>query len=157
MALVDLRSSLKRLRLPSTGDVAFNTQSTHRTVSVDQFLTTLIRQGYLDRQQIGDVAKKGKGKGAKRGRATQADEEAGTTYEWRWGNRAQSEVGEKGIAQFVAEFMVGDAGDDDEDDEEDDAAAGRGAKRRQEDADAKLVKMVKGIERAAGGQLADLK
>jgi hypothetical protein len=154
---VDLRSTLKRLHLPSTGNVAFSTQSTHRLVPVDQYLGTLIRQGYLDRQQVGDVAKKGKSKGAKRGRATQADEEAGTTYEWRWGTRAQSEVGEKGIAQFVAEFMVGDAGEDDDDDEEDDAAAGRGAKRRQNDADAKLAKMLKGIERAAGGQLAELK
>lgn len=153
---MDLRSALKRLHLPSTGEVVFNTQSTHRTLTVEQFLSILIRQGYLDRQQIGDVAKKGKGKGVKRGRATQADEEAGTTYEWRWGNRAQSEVGEKGIAQFVAEFMVGDAGDDDED-EEDDVAAGRGANRRQADADAKLAMMVKGIQRAAGGQLADLK
>ncbi|KAF9466735.1 MAGE family-domain-containing protein [Collybia nuda] len=155
MTDMDLRSSLKRLRLPPTGDIAFNTQSTHRTVTVDQYLSTLIRQGYLDRQQIGENTKKGKG--AKRGRATQADEDAGITYEWRWGNRAQSEIGEKGIAQFVAEFMVGDAGDDGDDESEDEAATGRGAKRRQDDTDTKITNMMKGIERAAGGQLAGLR
>jgi hypothetical protein len=36
----------------------------------------------------------------------QAQDDAGgqQTYEWRWGARAQSEVGEKAVAAFVAEF-----------------------------------------------------
>lgn len=118
---------------------------------MEQYLTNLIRQGYLDHRQIGEN-KKGKGKGAKRGRVTQVDEESGATYEWKWGNRAQSEVGEKGIAQFVAEFMVADAGDDEDDDE-----GARGGRVRRENTQAKLTKMIKGIERAAGGQLAEVK
>jgi hypothetical protein len=148
----DLRANLKRLRLPATGTVAFNARATHRTLPLDQYLSLLIRQGYIDRQRIGET-KKGKGKGGKRGREAQ-DEEAGMTYEWRWGNRAQSEVGEAGIAQFVAEFMVGE-GEDDGDDEEEGSRAKN--KRKQTETDSKLTKMMKGIARAAGGELAEIK
>lgn len=109
-----------------------------------------MRQGYIDRLQIGAEAKKAKGK-AKRARA---DDDSGNTYEWRWGNRAQSEIGETGIAQFVAEFMVGE---EDEDEEEDEGSGRVRANRKQAEAESKLVKMTKGIERAAGGKLADLK
>lgn len=135
--------------------LSFNARSTHRSVTVEQYLSTLIRQGYLDQQQAGEAAK-AKGK---RGRvAANADDDSGATYEWRWGPRAQSEVGEKGIAQFVAEFMVGDADDDDDEEEEDGGrrARGRGAAGK-ESAQDRLEKMLKGVERAAGGQLADLK
>ncbi|KAG5650330.1 hypothetical protein H0H81_012602 [Sphagnurus paluster] len=149
MSDMELRAQLKNLGLPPSGHVTFSAQSTHKTLPVETYLATLIRQGYLDRTQVGDIKKGGKGKGAKRARVTQADEESGTTYEWRWGSRAQSEVGEKGVAKFIAEFMVGDAGDDDDDD---DATRGR-----HEEAGAKLERMVKGVERAAGGQLADIK
>lgn len=120
---------------------------------MEQYLNNLIRQGYLDRQQVGEN-KKGKGKGVKRGRATQADEEAGTTYEWRWGIRAHSEVGEQAIAKFVAEFMVGDV---EEDDDEEEGGSRARNKQKQAAAEVRLEKMTKGIERAAGGTLAELK
>ncbi|KAJ7113007.1 MAGE family-domain-containing protein [Mycena epipterygia] len=151
----DLRAMLKRLRLPATGTIAFSAASTHRSLTLDAYLTILIRQGFLDRQQVGE-AKKGKGAG-KRGRVAQGEDDAGQTYEWRWGTRAQSEVGEKAIAAFVADFMV--AGDQaDEPDEEEEAGVGRArANKRRADAASKLEKMTKGIERAAGGQLADIK
>jgi hypothetical protein len=154
LRIVELRAHLKRLGLPLTGMLSFDAQSTHRSMTVEQYLSTLIRHGYLDQQQAGEAAK-AKGK---RGRvAANADDDSGATYEWRWGPRARSEVGEKGIAQFVAEFMVGDA-DDDEDDEEEEGrrTKGRGAARK-ESAQDKLEKMLKGVEKAAGGQLADLK
>ncbi|KAJ7704158.1 MAGE family-domain-containing protein [Mycena metata] len=161
----DLRMILKRLQLPNTATVAFGASSTHRTLTLDAYLTLLIRQGFLDRQQVGggaDGGKKGAGKG-KRGRVSQADEESGQTYEWRWGNRAQSEVGEKAIAGFVAEFMVAEEAGGEEDGEDEDgqgqgAAAGRArAQKRKADAEGRLAKMMKGIERAAGGQLAEIK
>ncbi|KAF8882956.1 MAGE family-domain-containing protein [Infundibulicybe gibba] len=151
MSDMELRSILKRLHLNSTSTVPLSSQSTHQHLTTEQLLANLIRQGYLDRVQIGEAAK-GKGKGAKRGRATQADEEAGTTYEWRWGNRAQSEIGEKAIAKFIAEFMVGR-----EDEDEDEEGDNRGPQRRRADAETRLEKMTQGIGRAAGGQLADLK
>ncbi|KAG6856199.1 hypothetical protein H0H87_006595 [Tephrocybe sp. NHM501043] len=141
----ELRAHLKRLSLPQTGVVYFTARSTHPTQSVETYLSTLIRQGYLDRVQVGDTKKGGKGKGAKRARVTQADDDNLATYEWRWGNRSQSEVGEKAVAKFVAEFMIGDADEDEE-----------GAQSRQ-DAGSKLERMTKGIERAAGGHLTDIK
>lgn len=88
-------------------------------------------------------------------RATQADDDSGITYEWRWGARAQSEVGEKGIAQFIAEFMVGDLHGQDEGDDDDEGARARG-KTKRATAERDVEKMTKGIERAAGGNLAEL-
>ncbi|KAG6812817.1 hypothetical protein H0H92_000275 [Tricholoma furcatifolium] len=138
----ELRVHLKRLGLPQGGLVSFTAQSTHPTQNIDTYLSTLIRQGYLDRIQVGD-AKAQKSKGGKRTRMNQPDDDNGATYEWRWGSRAQSEVGEQAIANFVAEFMIGDAEDDDDE-------GGRGTQGR-------LERMTKGIERAAGGQLSDAK
>ncbi|KAG5641632.1 hypothetical protein DXG03_004569 [Asterophora parasitica] len=146
MSDMELRAHLKRLSLPPAGNVISSAQSTHKTQTVETYLTTFIRTGYLDRIQVGDAKK---GKGAKRARMTQADDETGATYEWKWGSRAQSEVGEKAIAKFIAEFMVGAADDFDEDQ--------GGVRGRREDATAKLEKMARGIERAAGGQLTDIK
>ncbi|KAJ7186488.1 MAGE family-domain-containing protein [Mycena filopes] len=154
----DLRMMLKRLRLPSTGTVAFGASATHRTLPLDAYLTQLIRQGFIDRQQVGGAEKGAKGKRKGPGRVTQADEESGQTYEWRWGNRAQSEVGERAVAEFIAEFMVAGELAGGEDEEEGGNAAGRArADKRRVDAENNLAKMMKGIERAAGGQLAEIK
>ncbi|KAF7359315.1 MAGE domain-containing protein [Mycena sanguinolenta] len=158
----DLRAMLKRMRLPNGSTVAFSATATHRELPLDAYLTLLLRQGFLDRQQVGGdaAANKAANKG-KRSRVQAADDEGQTTYEWRWGPRAQSEVGEKAVAEFVAEFMVQEErqGQDDGDEEEEggSAAAGRArANKRRTDAANKLEKMTKGIERAAGGQLAEI-
>ncbi|KAK0497975.1 MAGE-domain-containing protein [Armillaria luteobubalina] len=145
----ELRAHLKKLRQPMSGSVMFDAHATHKSVPMEAYMNTIIRQGFVERVVVGD-AKKGKGK---RVRATQGDDESGATYEWRWGNRAHSEVGEKAIAQFVAEFMVGEQ---EAEDEEDDGGRARG-KRRQDRAQNKVEKMAAGIERAAGGNLSDLK
>ncbi|KAK0431193.1 MAGE-domain-containing protein [Armillaria borealis] len=145
----ELRAHMKKLRQPMSGSVKFDAHATHKSVSMEAYMNMIIRQGFVERVAVGD-AKKGKGK---RVRATQGDDDSGATYEWRWGNRAHSEVGEKAIAQFVAEFMVGEQ--EAEDDEEDGARA-RG-RRRQDRAQNKVEKMAAGIERAAGGNLSDLK
>lgn len=153
--LVDLRATLKRLRLAPTAHVAFSSRSTHRSLGIDAYLTQLIRQGYIDRTRIGENKGAGAG-GKKRGRGpapTQADDQ-GTTWEWRWGNRAASEVGEQAIARFVAEFMVERTRDGDGEDDEGGQAAGQ---RALEEANKKVEKMIKGITRAAGGELADVK
>ncbi|KAJ7102475.1 MAGE-domain-containing protein [Mycena belliarum] len=155
----DLRMMLTRLRLPATGTIAFSAAATHRTLTLDAYLSLLLRQSFLDRQQVGEAGKASKAKG-KRSRVSQgADDAGGQAYEWRWGARAQSEVGEQAIAAFVAEFMVGDEGVRDEgDDEEEGGAVVRArADKRRVDAESNLAKMVKGIERAAGGQLSDIK
>jgi len=154
MTDMDLRANLKRLRLPPTAVISFNAQSTHKQLTVDAFLSLLCRQGYIDRQRLGDS---GKAAGGKRGRApaaTQANAEDGATYEWRWGIRAHSEVGEMGIGTFAAEFMVERMGVDEDEDE-----GGRGvAKGRRDEARKKVLeKMIKGIGRAAGGSLVEIK
>jgi len=85
-----------------------------------------------------------------------------------------AEIGEEAIAHFVAEFMAerasggggaggggsgsggraaaGDGGGDGE--VSDDEAGGRGARARREDAQRRLVALLKGVERAAGAELA---
>ncbi|KAL0953796.1 hypothetical protein HGRIS_004980 [Hohenbuehelia grisea] len=150
----ELKAYLKRLGANLTSKLRFGMHATQRNMTVDKYLEELIRHGYIERQRVGDNQKTGKGRG-KRARPG-ADDDTGAQYEWRWGNRAYSEVGERGIAQFVAEFMVGDEDADEEEDAE--AGGSRHARRgRQADDKSKFSKMVRGIERAAGGELADLK
>jgi hypothetical protein len=154
----DLRRYLKTLRLPSKPNVKpirFNTSSTVRSTNLDTYLSGLLKQGYLDRQQVGDAARKGKkgGVGSKRLRTQAEDLEEGRAYEWRWGPRAHCEIGEENIGRFVAEFMVEREANEDRGGN----TQGRGAaaaKKRQEEI---LQKMYGGIEKAAGGKLAELK
>jgi len=83
--------------------VYFDDKSTHQSLTVNGYLGQLVRHGYLDYSKIGDVKS-----GGKRGRvpnASQAGEEV-SNGEWRWGPRAHGEVGEQGVARFVAEFMA---------------------------------------------------
>ena len=132
---------------------------------IDIFLQHLVRQGYLDRVRLGDV----KATGKRRGRisATQGSgnvEETPQAYEWRWGNRAHSEVGEQAVARFVGEFMVERKRMVDVEEEEAEGARGSGGGRRrgkQKQKEGGLEKQlettVKAIERAAGGSLTDVK
>ncbi|EJF59467.1 hypothetical protein DICSQDRAFT_172060 [Dichomitus squalens LYAD-421 SS1] len=148
----DLRAMLKRLQLPASAAVPLNSQATNgQSLTIDAYLAQLTRQGYLEKLHVGTAAAvKG---GQKRARATQAPtggDDHLHAFEWRWGARALTEVGERGIAQFVAEFMESQPGHGEEEDEEEDAVgAGRdeGTQRR-------VQVIFKGIERAAaGGQL----
>lgn len=74
---------------------------------MEQYLSLLIRQNYLDRLKIGSGAP-GPGAGAKRGRpSARAEGEDGEfNLEWRWGERAQAEISERGVCDFMVEFMV---------------------------------------------------
>ncbi|KAI6024203.1 MAGE-domain-containing protein [Pisolithus marmoratus] len=152
---VDLKGNLKRLRLPSNAVIPVNTQAAHKAMPIDAFLNQLMRQGYLDCIRPGD----NKVAGGKRGRApaaTQVAAEDNQAYEWRWGSRAHSEVGEQAIASFMAEFMVERSRDvvmdDDEEQEVGTSRRGRG-QDRENTAEKKLENMQKAIERAAGGNL----
>jgi melanoma-associated antigen len=90
---------LKTLHLTGDGEIRFSVNSTQKSLSLDDYLTNLSRQGYLDREQIGD-SKKGakKSVGTKRVRSGK-DDDSGVQYQWRWGNRAFSEVSEKDMAR----------------------------------------------------------
>ncbi|KAG1745033.1 MAGE-domain-containing protein [Suillus paluster] len=106
------------------------------------YLNQLVKQGYLDRINPGET--KAPGKRSRAPAATQANPDETQAFEWHWGHRSYSEIGEQAVATFIAEFMVERNRDDDieEDDQEDD----------------KKLKNVFGvIERAAGGNLSDIK
>ena len=153
---MDLRKHLKSLHLPSNPSfrpIRYTASSTTRSQNIDAYLSHLIKQGYLDRQLVGDVgAKKKPGVLGKRLRTQAEDREEGRTYEWRWGVRAFSEVGEESIGKFIAEFMVSTEIDQEE---EGRGAAATDAARAKETA---LVgKMYVGVEKAAGGKLMGLK
>jgi melanoma-associated antigen len=137
--LDELRAILKQLHLQPTEFVYFDDKSTHQSLTVNAYLTQLARQGYLDYSKIGD-AKSG-GKRTRVPNASQTRGEEGSNGEWRWGARAHGEVGEQGVARFVAEFMAERAADPE---------AG-------EDAQQKLLEaMLKGIK-GVTGELSDVK
>ena len=160
----DLRSILKRLQLPSNAPIPLSSQATNQWLTIDTYLSQLMRQGYLEKLHVGPTAGKGKTAGSKRARAAQSQVPGGSgggggddahlqAFEWRWGPRALTEVGERGVAQFVAEFMAGQPGhgDDGEDGEEEEDAV---AAARDEGTQRRVQAIFKGIERAAaGGQL----
>jgi hypothetical protein len=124
----------------------YNTAAaTARALTLDAYFTLLMKQGYLSRDEIGGDAalkKKRGGGGAKRVRAQAEDQEEGRQYEWRWGPRAFSEIGEEYVAKFVADFMVGGDANANEDEDVHDAL---------------VDKMYKGVEKAAGGGLTEIK
>lgn len=148
----DLKALLKRLRLTPTSSIPLNHQAAKRALSTDDYLKELARQGYLDRHRVGEPARAG----GKRGRQSmaQADQDGqANAYEWRWGPRAHSEVGEKAIAQFVAEFMVERPAAEDDDEE-------RRPRRKDDDPARKkqMELMLRGIERgASGAALSDIR
>lgn len=128
-------------------------------MSLDTYLTQLIRQGYLDRVRLGDNRVAG-GKRDRAPAATQVSGEDNHAYEWRWGNRSHSEISEQGVASFVAEFMVerSRGAGIDADDEQGAEAHGRGRGRNKGNAaEQQLATMQKAIERAAGGNLSHIK
>ncbi|KAI0696984.1 MAGE-domain-containing protein [Cerioporus squamosus] len=141
----DLRAILKRLQLPPSAPIPLSSQATNQSVTIDAYLAQLMRQGYIEKLHVGST---GKGAGAKRARATQAtqaDDAHLQAFEWRWGPRALGEIGEPGIARFVAEFMAGQPGQ--EDDEDEDAVGAS-----QDEHTQKRVEVIfDGIRRAAAG------
>ena len=140
----DLRAILKRLQLPVSAPVPLSSQATNQSLTIDAYLAQLMRLGYLEKLRVGTAGKVG----AKRARATQAaagDDAHLQAFEWRWGPRALGEIGERAVAQFVAEFMAGQPGQAEEGEED---AVGAS----QDEATQKRVQFIfKGIERAAAG------
>jgi hypothetical protein len=123
---------------------------------MNNFLSLLQKQGYLERSVIGDP--KTGGKRARGSAATQGakNNEDPANVQWKWGGRAHSEVGEKGIAKFIAEFMVERMVENEDEDGDEDEAQGK--KKSDDLQQRRLEVMMKGIQRAAaGGELSDVK
>lgn len=191
---MDLKKHLKALRLPPNTHVEFNAQSTHQSMTIEAYLTNLIRQNYLDKVKVGLTGAPRPTQGSyhtnvsgklvidhgllagKRGRQSQAaNDEDGASFEWRWGARAQSEIGELGIGRFVAEFLVerslllrADLNESSDEEEEQQTtrngrnrrngrANGRSKKNREEEKEKMLDAMMKSVARAAGGTLHDVR
>lgn len=159
---MDLRSLLKRLRLPIGTPITLNDQSTRKNITIEDYLSSLQRQGFLDRTQIGGAAtagnKRGRG-GQSQSQARNGEGDGDAAFEWRWGPRATAEVGEMGIGKFVADFLeerMREADPEDDDDDMDERAARKARQNREEQSAKRMEALVRGIERAAGGSLADV-
>jgi len=160
---LDLKKHLKTLRLPLSASVDFPPSSTHKNMTIDTYLSTFIRQGYLDKSKINNgLAPRATQK--KRGRGNDGDED-GVGYEWRWGSRADAEVGEKAIGQFIAEFTVDQMLKTremqempDSDDDGTQRRKRKGSRRpNEEELDKMLESVSTDIVRAAGGKLNDIR
>ncbi|KZW03177.1 MAGE-domain-containing protein [Exidia glandulosa HHB12029] len=158
---VQLRNLLKKLRITQNAHIPFPPSATAQSMTLDNWLNAMVRQGYLDRQvsQVGVPATQGK-RGRVRTRPTQnQDEDSNEIVELRWGERAHAEMREEAVAQWVVDFMfdpaldVNAAGDDSDDDEGGGGgAAGARKRKEQKEKRAKAVEgMMKDIRRAAGG------
>lgn len=163
---------LRRLRLRPPVQLALPAHSPHRTLTLDAYLSQLQRQGYLDRTRIGAGGGGAGGTSQKRGRGRGATQQGGggddndAAWEWRWGPRSMAEIGEAAVARFVAEFMAerasggggamsgaaGDGGGDGEVSDEEGSA--HRARAHREESQKRLAALLKGVERAAGGDLA---
>lgn len=160
--IVDLKKHLKTLRIPLSATIVSAPSSTHSSMTIETYLSTLIRQGYLDKVRI-DIGAGPRATQRKRGRGNDGDEE-GVGYEWRWGSRADAEVGEKAMGQFIAEFTVEqtlksrDVQAIPESDDEGNSQRNQRRKRRPkpEELDKMRDNVMSDIVRAAGGDLNEI-
>jgi hypothetical protein len=147
--------------------------------TVDAFLGTLVKQGYLERVRSASAAGGGGGRaaeGAASGKRAMArrrtDGDEAEAFEWRWGARSEIEIGERNVAHFVGEVFLGappgDGGARNADGRERRArasgagagargprASGAGAAPATQGSAAREKALLKEIERAAGSQLVD--
>lgn len=84
--------------------------------TLEGFLNSMVKQSYLERQRsdVADVmdaaVTQAQTQGRRRGRTSGggragADEES-IVWEWRWGSRAEAEVGEKRIAELISQLFL---------------------------------------------------
>ncbi|KIJ53414.1 hypothetical protein M422DRAFT_202312 [Sphaerobolus stellatus SS14] len=159
---MQLRTYLKRLRLPIGCTMPSNTSQTTKSFTIETYLSQLTKQGYLDRQKINN----GTQGPQKRGRTSAATlgEDSDANYEWKWGTRALAEIGEAGIRDFTVAFMDGidknrrgEEGEEEPDEEETEKQAADRLKREQEKSEKQREKLVTAIGRAAGGGIESYK
>lgn len=160
-----MQTHLKRLGLQPGAFIPTNVLVTQRSNTVEAYLKDLDRQGYLLHLEVGGAGKAGAGKRARggAGASQHPNGEAGADakqFEWRWGPRAIAEIGEQAVARFVADFMVERRQEVLEVSSDEDEGLGRRRERGRggrDNAEARMEKMLKGIETAAGGTLQDVR
>ena len=102
---MDLRKHLKTLRSSPTDTILFPPSSTHRSMTIDTYLTSFVKQGYLDKAKVDNGLPRAATQ-RKRGRNSRDDDDENAAFEWRWGSRADAEIGEVAVGQFIAQFTV---------------------------------------------------
>jgi hypothetical protein len=133
-------------------------------MTMEEYLQQLQKQSYLERNRTG-AAPQGAmsmdtgsllGKRIQaRGRKSRTDEGERTNeeYEWRWGPRAEVEITEKAVAEFVSQVYMDADGQDQEDDANADANGGHDQDDQETSRAKKQELLLKSIEQAAGSQL----
>ncbi|BGP09105.1 hypothetical protein OF846_003262 [Rhodotorula toruloides] len=113
-----LISYLRRLALTPSSVLPSSLASAHPTShTLSTFLNNLVKQQYLERSKTGQTSATQGSTQAKSGRATtqrtqRTNAEGGKTesgdpsIEWRWGPRAEAELGELGIGKFVEAIFM---------------------------------------------------
>jgi hypothetical protein len=178
-----LRSYLRRLSLSETKGLSTALQPVassrigDKGLNIDEYLSMLIKQHYLERIEVPsaqalsatfEATQSGRRKqvrGSVRRNRQSGDTEVVKEFEWRWGARAEAEISERAVADFVTDIVMNvdlavdrDFDEPDESEEEDvnqtqtqDATAEAGdignIRKR------KKINLLKDIEKAAGSAL----
>lgn len=123
----------------------------HR-VRLDKYLTLLATQGYLEKGKSGAAggqtqATQGKSQKLQGSGAMVGD----PSIEWKWGSRAENEIGEMGIARFLQTIYESKGAErDDDEEEEEEEGEGKGAAPARRAKGNTGEKLLKEIARAAG-------
>ncbi|GAA5889471.1 hypothetical protein JCM5296_006372 [Sporobolomyces johnsonii] len=105
-----LISFLRRLQLYPSSIIPLTLASPHpEHLTLSAYLALLTKQQYLERGKSGQAAQtgqatRGRTQGPSRTQRTTADgvqESGDPSVEWRWGSRAEAEIGEEGVGKFV--------------------------------------------------------
>lgn len=126
-----------------------------KPLTIDAYLTQLVKQSYLDKQKTSLASTHGGQKRARGGGIVSGADDGDTSFEWKWGTRAIAEIGEEGIGTFVVDFMDGIERERANNGEEDGT---RGNSRQErERREKRQDKVLTAIGRAAGGGLVSYK
>jgi melanoma-associated antigen len=152
-AAVQLRTYLKRLRLPMGSAVPSNASSQlMKPLTIDAHLAQLVKQNYLDKQKTSLASTQGAQKRGRGGGVLGGADEGDASFEWKWGTRAIAEIGEEGVGSFVVDFMDGIERERGDRRAEEDGARGSSRQER-EMGEKRKDKILTAIGRAAGGGL----
>jgi hypothetical protein len=144
----ELHKHLRRLGLSDSTVLPLDPSAAHPgTVTLGSYLNVLQRQGYLEKTKSSLGARMGVTQQPNQRDGQQADDQSA---EWRWGARAELEIGEKSIVQgFIGEIYKS------REREGADGAEGAAAARKAEQEASKSL--LKRVAQAAGGPLQDAK
>ncbi|CDZ97559.1 MAGE protein [Phaffia rhodozyma] len=144
-----LRAYLKRLDFHST--TVLPTASHAPTYTLDTLLSLLVRQNYLEKSKTQPIGTSGAStqRSLRGGAGTGAGEEGeDVDTVWAWGSRAENEVGEQGLTEFIGDIYLSELRPlDDETPAETEARESRKVKER--------TLLFRDVGRAAGGDLRD--